>query len=104
MNNLRHAPGCECELPRCAALLAGDAAPDRAPALDRFETLLCMRDAAVQVSPGMARVRADGQVLILHLTPTVLNLLSTMGKLPRLRWGRKIALQPVTGERRRRTA
>lgn len=63
-----------------------------------------MRGARVQVSGAMARVTADGQTLILRLTPAVQGLLSTHRKLQRLRWGRKRPPRPVTGERGARRA
>lgn len=61
-----------------------------------------MRGAEVYVSERMARVEADGQILILSLTPVVQSMISAAGKMPRLEFGVVVELQPVVGERKAR--
>lgn len=83
----KHLVGCQCDQPSCrkahaAAVEAAGVAALRRATLARFETLLCLRNAAVEVSAQHARVEADGQVLIVQCTPAVLGLLSAAGKLP----------------------
>lgn len=96
-----HLPGCECGLAICAAIREdADLRPSRRWVLGRFETLLAMKDAVVQVSAHMARVEADGAILLLTLTPVVLALISAVGKMPRLEFGVAPVLDPVVGERR----
>ena len=102
-----HFPGCACALPGCVAARTATTAPSRRAVLTRFETLLAMRDATVEVSPTFARVTADGYTLILPLDMAVTRLLSAADKLPPLTFGRPVTdtyAPRVTGERRRRNA
>lgn len=83
----KHIAGCQCDQPSCrkahaAAVEAAGAVALRRATLARFETLLCLRHAVVEVSAQHARVEADGQVLIVQCTPGVFGLLSAAGKLP----------------------
>lgn len=83
----KHLAGCQCRQRACREALAdaakdGDEASLRRLVLARFETLLCLRSAVVEVSAQHARVEADGQVLIMQCTPAVLALLSATGRLP----------------------
>lgn len=94
----KHLAGCQCTQKTCREAYAAEAARRgpvtlRRAVLARFETLLAMRGAAVEVSVPYARAEADGQVLIVQCTPQVLNLLSAAGRLPAApsspaqRWG-----------------
>ena len=97
----RHLPGCECSLPGCVAILKNrERCPDRAWVLNRFETMLVQRGVMTQVSGRMARVEADGAILIVTLTAVVQAMLSAAGHLPTLEWGSDgLGSRRVTGER-----